>query len=150
MSLYKDILMYLEDDKIGKQLKESFCSLSSVVSDEYRKHYQNIRDISAEQKAKEEYFNQTIKELKDEILKHNSREEYLNQTKEIIKNAKGNNTISLLEELNKSNNDNYKALNQAIDNLNAEIKTIRMCLEESKQHNIENSSPFPLTQLARD
>jgi hypothetical protein len=142
MSLYKDILMYLEDDRIGKRLKESFSSLSSTLSNEYRKHYQNIKETLAEHKAKEEYLNQTIKELKDEILKHSYKEDNLIQTikelkDEILKqNAEGNNNVSSLEELYKSNNDNYKALNQTINDLNGNIKAIRMCLEVSKQHNI--------------
>jgi hypothetical protein len=141
MSLYKVILMNLEDDKIGKQLKESFCSLSSIVSNEFRNHYQNIKEISTEHKIKEEYLIQTIKELKDEILKQNSRQDNLIQSIRehgdgiLGRNAGGNINVSSLEELNKNNNDNYKQLNQVINHLNDNIKTIRMCLEESKQNN---------------
>jgi WD40 repeat protein len=143
MSLYKDILMNLEDDKIGKQLKESFCNFSSVMSNKFRNYYQNIKETSTAHQVKEEYLIQTIKELKDEILKHNSKEDNFIKTikelkDEILKlNVKCSSNVFSLGELNKCCNENYKTFNQTINNLNTEeIKTIRMCLEESKQHNI--------------
>jgi hypothetical protein len=35
MGLYKDVLMNLEDDKIGKWLKDGFCSLYNIISNEF-------------------------------------------------------------------------------------------------------------------
>jgi hypothetical protein len=80
MNLYKDVLMNLEDDKISNLLKERFCCLYNVMSNEFRIHYKNVKETLTEQKAKEEHLSQTIKELKDEIIRQSSKEDNLIQT----------------------------------------------------------------------
>jgi WD40 repeat protein len=150
MGLYKYVLMNLEDDIIGKWLKDGFCSLYNVISNEVgislkekltelkvkeeclNQTVKELKDHIFKQNYKEEDLTHTIKELKDEITKQNAKEEYLSKTlKELKEEILRQNANA---ELNKNYNDNYKTLNQSINNLNEEINTIKLFLE-SKQHN---------------
>jgi WD40 repeat protein len=124
MSLYKDVLMSLGDDKVSNWLKESFCCFYNDMSNEFGYH-KNMKELLTEYKTKEEHLSQTIKELKDEIMRQKSKENTLIQTIKELKEE--------IEELNKSYNDNYKALYQTVNNLNENIKAIKISLEESKQ-----------------
>jgi hypothetical protein len=97
MRLYKDVVMNLGDDKIGKWIKDGFCSLYNVVkSNEFvislkekltelkvEEEYLSqtvMKDNVLGQNCTEQHFIQTIKELKDEISKQNFKEEHLNKT----------------------------------------------------------------------
>jgi hypothetical protein len=100
MSLYKDVLMNLEDDKISNLLKERFCCLYNIMSNEFRMHYKIMKETLTEHKTKDDHLSQIIKELKDEIMRQSSKEDNIIQTikelnEEILKqNAKGDNNVS--------------------------------------------------------
>jgi cell division protein FtsB len=67
---------------IGKWLKEGFCILYNAISNDFGSSFENMKVKLAEQKVKEEYLSQTVKELKDEISKLNSKEKYLSKALE--------------------------------------------------------------------
>jgi WD40 repeat protein len=141
MRLYKDVLMNLEDDKIGKRLKDGFCSLYNIISGEFCSSYKKLKEKLTEQEAKEEQLSQILKELKDEILKQNSKEEYLSQiikklTKETLKqNSKEDHLSQTIKELRDKilkQNSKKEYLSQTVKELKNKLLKQKILFSEEK------------------